>query len=65
MTKQVSDCIVISLVLIAFILLVIFIIPLTIMQLEDGFSMFIMWTYFATGVFFLVIVYIHLARKRI
>lgn len=53
MTKQVSDCIVISLVLIAFIALVIFIIPLTIMQLEDGFSMFIMWAYFATGVFFL------------
>ena len=53
MRKEISDFLVISLVLVAFVNLVIIVIQFTVLQLEDGFSMFIVWAYFATAIFFL------------
>lgn len=63
MRKAIFDFIIISVVMVAFIGLVIVGIFLTEIQMKDTFSVFISCIYLATCIFFFLILYIHLKRK--
>lgn len=63
MRKEISDFLVISVVLVAFIGVVIIGILLTAVLSENMFGMFISYVYLATYIFFLVISYIRLGKK--